>query len=240
MGYHTRFPKITPEEAAEGIFTGDGSPTYFQAEVHKQISKLTPNTRIILGLREPLARSYSKYNFFAGLEMYPDVPTQNDLNRFEDEFYSEWEDLSTFVVACARKDYALNAYGIFLRGWHAEFTPEQVMVVFAEEFSEDPQRIMEEVADFVGLRPIEWVPLVTETQWNVGHYQGQDNTLIYVVPNTNNTARYEHNPLNPDLLEEFRSMWGPFNCDLQEYLNRTLPETWFNEGTNCEDHHYHS
>lgn len=145
------------EQLARRAITGEASAEYFsKSGVAEVISKLLPNAKIIILLRDPIARAFSDHQMFFkdGRERVPFAETV----RRSVAWLSD-PSLEPLVDAAGRPNHNPIRYvgrGIYLpslRRWQACFPPEQVLVMKSEDLFDDPQSTTERVFQFLGLSP---------------------------------------------------------------------------------------
>lgn len=121
------------------------------------MSRLAPNVRSIAILREPAARALSHYRerVANGVEplSFPEAIARED-ERIEGELERMLSDPS--YPGHARDWFAYRSRGDYLpqlRAWLTHFPREQLLVLRSEDLYAEPQRVYDEVCDFLGLRP---------------------------------------------------------------------------------------
>ncbi len=129
------------ELAGPAARRGDFSPGYtmfpqFRA-VPERAAALVPDARIVYMIRHPVERMVSAWRQTA---------TDGHEHRALDEAIL-W-DSHYFLASC---------YGFQLHRWAKAFPPESLLVVRAEDFTEDPGRVIDKVLVHLGL-PAGWRP----------------------------------------------------------------------------------
>ena len=134
---------------AQSRFRGDGSTQYLVSEcASRQIYGAVPDARILIQLREPLARAWSAYcyavskgdeteTFRAALE-----EEINGLRR--DRFYGGYLNSSV--------------YGKHVSRFLELFGAERVQITFFEEFIKRPKATLDCLVDRLGLERFAWSP----------------------------------------------------------------------------------
>jgi len=123
-------------------YRGEASPTYFSdPEAPKLIHNVSPNSHIIISLRDPVERAYSHYlmleeqgltnlTFIEQLKL--EMKNNLDINlphlRLQVGFYSKWIKLYSEI-----------------------FGPNQIKILIFEEFIQKPKQMMVEVLSFLDL-----------------------------------------------------------------------------------------
>jgi hypothetical protein len=177
--YRSHFPTNAAKarfEAANGspLVVGEGSPYYiFHPVALERMREALPDTKVIVMLRDPIARAYSHYQhmLFEGLER---VPT------FEEALALETERLEgevARIVADPRyRSFHHQHHSYLTRGDYAGqieklwslFPKEQTLILRSEDFLKDAASGLKEVVDFLGLPPFEFPAELREH--NVGRY----------------------------------------------------------------------
>jgi Sulfotransferase domain len=185
------------------VLSGDASPYYlFHPAAAGRASKVVPEARIIVLLRDPIERAYSHWkrerrDGREPLEFEDAVAAEPDRLRGEverilgdDRYYSY-----------AHENFSYISQGLYLeplRRWLDHYPRERVFIASSERFREDPQRVYDEVLEFLGLpafRLLDAVPLNTTAT-------GQD--------------------LEPELRRALMAHVAPHNRRLEAYLGLEL------------------
>jgi len=123
--------------------SGDITPKYSELP-EKAIEKITdlyPNAKIIISLRSPIDREWSraKMNLMKkkGIDDYKKV----EVSLFREQFVNESQHKS-------------NDYVNLVKRWKKYFPEENVLVFFYEELLDDPQKLLRKICDFLNIGPI--------------------------------------------------------------------------------------
>ena len=114
---------------------GEIAPTYFDhPEARERISAAIPRCRIVISLRDPVARVYSQYKAWhrAGL-----IEGPFDYARQCDQLG-------------ASSSYAFN-----IREWRKVFGADNVLVTFYDDLRSDPQAYLDSICPFIGIARID-------------------------------------------------------------------------------------
>ncbi|MGH3085954.1 MAG: sulfotransferase domain-containing protein, partial [Rubrobacteraceae bacterium] len=130
---------------------GEASPYYLlHPEAPERARKAVPHARFIVLLRNPVDRAYSQYHMKVkrGVEPLP----------FEDAIDKERERLGSTddPVSLAWRHYSYVERSLYvdqLRRWMNVFPREQFLILKSEDLYEDPQRILHQTQEYLGLRP---------------------------------------------------------------------------------------
>lgn len=196
------------EPLRDGIrVTGEASPYYmFHPLSIERIAEALPDVRLIVSLREPVARAWSHYQY----EVQQGFENQSfpEAVALEEERLRGEEDR---IRANPRyESYAHRHHTYLQRGHYAEqlerifdhFPREQVLVTRSESMFTDPHGELARVWSHLGLTPVE--------------LQGLDRYKATHVPLD----------LPPALHEELQEHYGPWNARLQQLLG---PEFSWND-----------
>lgn len=125
---------------------GDASPSYlWDGTACRRICEVCPQARIIIILRDPVARAYSHYLFNRMLLIEPEA-------RFWDalQIEAKLRDISWYSLRC----YA--SYGMYyaqVRRYFDTFGRDQVLVLFFDDLAKRPKEMMSSVAQHIGVDP---------------------------------------------------------------------------------------
>lgn len=129
--------------AGRGLpYRGEASPSYLELPVAAEaIARVQPDSRIVISLREPVARAESNYRLRRrnGLDTSPLLETlKADLKLPEAE--------RSRYVRCG---HYLHAVGTYLQTF-----PGRVHVLIYEELAEDTAREVDRIFEFLGVEPV--------------------------------------------------------------------------------------
>jgi hypothetical protein len=113
------------------VVCGEICPNYFSsAQARERIAGDLPGVKLIVTLRDPVARAYSIYRL---LRSYA------------------WEKRDFESALAARAHISeTNRYATHLRAWFAAFGRDRVLVCFHEELQASPQGFVDRICDFIG------------------------------------------------------------------------------------------
>jgi len=159
--YKSCFPSTFQKKIESKIFhrkflTGEATERYFEyPHVPERIKSITPNSKFIVLLRNPIDRAYSHYNmrYKSKKEALSFEQAINcEKERTHDEFKKMLNDENYYS-----KDYFHHSYlerGIYfgkLKRWMQVFPKEQFLIIQSEEFFKDPNNIYNQVLKFLDL-----------------------------------------------------------------------------------------
>lgn len=164
--YRSHFPSVT---AARGKLTGEASPYYlFHPAVPARVAGALPEVRLVVLLRDPVARAHSHYQL--------SVRDGHEPLGFEEALRAEPERLASeegrlladgAYRSHAHRHQSYVARGLYaeqLRRWHEHVAPERLLVVSSEELFADPGRVTGAVLEFLGLDAGQVPPLPVRNQ----------------------------------------------------------------------------
>ena len=164
--YRAHFPTSTTRNRAEQrsggpVVTGEASPYYlFHPEVPGRIAALIPQARIVMLLRDPVARAYSHYlheqrRGFETLPLEEALATEPErLAGEEDRLHSD-RNYSSF----SHQHHSYVARGRYheqLVRYLEHFDREQILVLQSEAFFAEPRKGYLEACRHLGIS--EWAP----------------------------------------------------------------------------------
>ena len=156
-----------------GQITGKATPQYMSsADIPARIKQLSPNTRIVAVLKDPIKRAFSQYRMA--------LRRGTELRTFEQAIR---ESLSPEKLAAGRsttapthangyvseEDYYVpwGEYGRILANYVQLFKHDQILVVFTDELEHQPQKTLDKITQFLGLQP-GFTPTLMGEKFHVG------------------------------------------------------------------------
>ena len=117
--------------------------------------QLLPNVKLIVVLRNPIDRAYSRYEQQAavGLEelSFEDAIEQEE-NRITDDMKKMEKDEDFYSVYFYRKAYkTMGIYVNQLRRWFEYFPREQFLILKSEDLRSNPAQVYNQTIEFLGL-----------------------------------------------------------------------------------------
>jgi hypothetical protein len=153
--YRAYFPlRIQMESAQRKYLTGEASPDYIlHPKAAEAAYQLVPNAKILILLRNPVNRAFSQYQH--------NTKKNRLVPSFEEAIQLELEMMQTLdLMRLSSKDYQHTVQQLYLsRGLYAEqierwtacYPEEQIMIIQSEVFFRQPQEVLEQVLQFLGL-----------------------------------------------------------------------------------------
>jgi len=153
--YLSRFPAATDHHR----LTGEASPYYmFHPLAAERIARELPDVRLIVSLREPVARAWSHHQYET-LQGYEDRSFPDALALEQERLAGEEERLRDDP---SYESFSHRHHAYLRRGYYAEqverlyelFDPGQVLVLRSESLYTDPQGQLDRVWAHLGLTPV--------------------------------------------------------------------------------------
>lgn len=146
MNYHTSLRYYsTFFEGRTDQKVGELTPAYSALSIDRiqLVHRLMPEARLILLLREPIARAWSQTKMHFGRHRRTnlnEVPTQDILDQIR-----------------SPHAYVRGDYRTILSNWTSVFREDQLMIGFYEELSADPIGLLSRVFEHIGVEiPTDW------------------------------------------------------------------------------------
>lgn len=130
----------------------EATPSYFYGgePLARAIDEALPSARIVVVLREPVARAISFFQYQkTRLRIPPDLPIEQYLahaDTLTDLAFLDPDNERYFAVGGSR-------YADFLPGWLEVFGPDRLLVLSFEALTRDPARVLRETTQWLGLDP---------------------------------------------------------------------------------------
>jgi len=146
------------EAPGEHLFVGEKTPTYFDHPlVPQRMKEVCPEARILVLLRNPVERAYSHWwrchkshledlSFSGALDAEERRLATDDLERVYAGSDGFWESHLNLFSYLRRGRYVEH-----LERWLEHFPVEQIFVLKSEDMFADPQAVMADVFNFLGL-----------------------------------------------------------------------------------------
>lgn len=141
-------------EPYQGFITGDVTPAYSTLEIAhiKKVKKLLPDTKIILCVRDPVARLWSQVNMVARRILKNRKGSGSDYDEAEllDEELSE----VSIRSLVARQDIFQRSFpSRTYKNWLEIFGDDNLLVIHFDDLTQKTERVMERVAQFFDRAP---------------------------------------------------------------------------------------
>ena len=197
----------------DGYITGEATPEYiFHPYSYKRISEFLPSVKIIVLLRNPIDRAYSRYNHSCRSSKY-----RSKIKSFEQAIAKEKELLSSFNLnrfyenerfyedercykAIERHSYlSRGIYITQIKRWFNCFPREQILILKSENLYSDPSGTYKKVLEFLNLP--NWEPKnYSIFNYSEGYPKMNTATREYLIDyfKPYNEQLYEHIGMNFD------------------------------------------
>jgi len=118
-------------------------PTYFVSdEARQRIAREIPQCKIIVTLRDPVARLHSHYRLLRREGWLRDVTFEEIVN-------------SHLQGAKGLRMFDVSRYAFHLRRWQAAFGKDRVLVAFHDDLEDDAQKFIGDICAFIGIPEID-------------------------------------------------------------------------------------
>ena len=155
--FPTKRKKSKLEDKQNGkCLTGESTPRYlFHHHTPKRVLELLPNVKLIVVLRNPVDRAYSRYHqqVAVGLEelSFEDAINQEEI-RITDDMKKMERDENFYSVNFFRKSYpTMGIYVNQLKRWFEYFPREQFLILKSEDLKSNPSEVYNQTIEFLGL-----------------------------------------------------------------------------------------
>jgi len=209
------------------VLVGDKTPSYMA--LPKGVEKLfsiAPDARIIISLREPVARALSSYRYFGHFKSkfsvhindeislineFGVLPEDKDVtrfNKFNDILLSRYKRHGRHYHRGAIVGFGL--YSVMLYHWMQFFPRNRFLVLFLEEWRGNTNTTMDalnEIFEFLGLPK--------KSAKEIGNTQRPINK----TPKKNEQTK----PVSPEDIKRLQQFYKPYNEALEKLLGRKLP-----------------
>jgi hypothetical protein len=156
--YRAHFP-LRAKVRRNGAVTGEATPNYlYRPWIPPEVRRVVGAPKLIAILRDPVGRAISHYGHLRRrrgetrpLACYLDFAPERD-----EGYVMDAADPHGWGYAPPENDIvARGIYDVQLARWFEVFGREALMVIFLEELVAEPDRVMGEVFDHLGLEPVE-------------------------------------------------------------------------------------
>ena len=178
--FPSRWDRVRASLSGRRLFTGESSPYYlFHPCVPARVKACLPRARLIVLLREPVARAWSHYHhsFRKGDET---LDFAEALAREPERLQGEEERLARDDAYFSKphRHFSYLARGIYadqLERWFQSFERDRFLILKSEDLFARPREAVARVTDFLGLARRDPASYVREfVNHNPGDYAGLD------------------------------------------------------------------
>ncbi|SUZ32523.1 hypothetical protein ROE7235_02284 [Roseibaca ekhonensis] len=152
-GGSTQHNSLFSHSDSDSLIFGESSQGYFaDAQSMKRIKESLEKPKIILLLRDPVERALSqyRYDFRRGVET---DPLEKALSDRGDNPALVWDDRISFYRNVGGY-CALSGYSRIVPEWQTLFGAENILLLKAEDFHDDPAAVLARCNRFLGLRHV--------------------------------------------------------------------------------------
>ena len=194
--------QFQPLDSHNHLITGEASPYYiFHPLVPERVHQLFPKVKLIVLLRNPVERAISHY--------YHEVRLGYETMGLEEAIASESTRLRGEVekiiadgnyYSFNHQHYTYLSRGIYfdqLHTWMKFFPPEQFLIILSEDLFINPDRILNQVFDFLELPPHQ---LTQYNKFNAGDYP----------------------PISQKIYQQLQAYFRPYNQKLETLLAQKI------------------
>jgi hypothetical protein len=179
--YRSHFPtslwkNYREKVSGSPVITGEASPYYmFHPHAARRIAECLPCVKLIMILRNPVDRAYSHHQHEVRLG-HESLSFEEALDLEEDRLRGEEEKMlaNEWHLSNNYRHFSYLKRGIYIRQIKRLvelFLPGQILILENGELFKDPQKVLREVFNYLGVREVE--PDVDRT-YNVGRYPEMD------------------------------------------------------------------
>ena len=195
--YLSQFPTIPREQ---NLITGEATPDYLvDPHTPQRMFNLLPDVKLIVLLRNPIDRAVSHYHHNRGISKKREpLPFKQGIEKEPERLNIEKEKLISDenYRSLFHRNYSYLERGIYieqLEKWMSIFPREQFLILKSEDFYENPDIILKEVFEFLGLPN-------------------------YQVTNKKKYNKLSYQPMDPKISSTIAQYFQPYNQRLEEYL----------------------
>ncbi|XP_053721382.1 heparan sulfate glucosamine 3-O-sulfotransferase 2-like [Synchiropus splendidus] len=191
----------------ESQITMEKTPSYFVTkETPHRISTMSPDTKLIVVVRDPVTRAISDYT--QTLTKTPDLPSFQEL---------AFRNQTLGVVDTSWNAIRIGLYALHLENWLRYFPLTQIHFVSGERLITDPAGELARVQDFLGLKRI-----VTDKHFYFNRTKGFP---CLKKPERSGSPRClgkskgrTHVQIDRDAIEQLRDFYRPYNVKFYEMV----------------------
>ncbi len=248
--FFSTYPATSAEEyrrlyAGAGGFAAiaDFSPFYLSDPgAHQRIHEASPSAKILILLRDPVARAHSHFLMYRRTGVEPEESFLKALRRYfesegrGDEYCRDWKSSREYVES--------GMYYGQVRRYVETFGARQVKVLLLDDLTREPRETMLQVAQFLGIDPAPFEKTELsggEGSFRAPRYQGlyrmvrdsemKKRIMLYLPARLQLWLRespllYGHAKpsIDPEARRYLQEIYGPDVDQLEEFLGRKFPE----------------
>lgn len=145
---------FTPRDETRVLF--EASPHYlaYKENIAPRIKQLIPEVKLLFILRNPVDRLYSHFNFAKGKLELPDALTFEQYIELCESFNAGQISPAEAGVAVKHlRAMEMGNYATYLQDYFDVFDAANVKVIFFDDLKKNPQKLLAEICDFIGVDP---------------------------------------------------------------------------------------
>lgn len=158
--YKSCFPYKIQKIFAQGqkLIIGEATARYYwYPYAAKRAHRIVPKAKIIILLRNPIDRSFSHYKMRFNnrkVKQFFEEEIRDEPKNLEGEWGKMLNDESYFSFKFNSNGYlSKGLYINYIKKWFEFFPKNQILVIKAEDFFSDSEKITNQTLEFLGLRP---------------------------------------------------------------------------------------
>jgi hypothetical protein len=171
--YHSHFP--LPYELGRYGITFEATPGYlYHPDSPEQIFFYDPQMKLIVLLRDPVARAFSAWNMLRNFAQNPDSYFYQwaDFREFDEAVHDEMDKIAAGDSAPEPSYVRRGLYYEQLARYFEYFERDQLLIIDSRTLKDDPALVLERVLRFLGLPPFDWHS-VQLPHLHIGKYERQ-------------------------------------------------------------------
>lgn len=132
------------------------APALHSMDIPYNLSRVRPNAKVIITLRDPVERMYSHWKwevFLAGKRTADSLPFLSSFSAYVDDSLHLFPSLPMFT-ACGLSGLQASIYWKAVEYWMTCFDSRNVLVLDVRDYFHDRSHFMRLIHDFLGLPPI--------------------------------------------------------------------------------------
>jgi hypothetical protein len=150
-----------------GVKFLDATPEYMTDEKFlDRLHQYRPDARLIVVLREPIARAYSAWNFYTKLPQFK--PSMYEFTKMIKDEIACLQSGETYMLA----HLGIVKYGCYdfqIKGLFDRFAKEQISIFGSKDLSDNPAVVVRQIFKHVGVADIDPSPWIRRNR-NTGKY----------------------------------------------------------------------
>lgn len=207
LWYRSNFPTNLSrhyfyKKTNQRLLSGEATPEYiFFPTVPSIMKEILPNVKLIVILRNPIDRAYSHYHHNLRRNREP-LSFEKAIEVEEERCGWERKQLikNPYFIANSYSHYSYLARGIYadqLENWFKHYDRKNFLVLTMDDLRKNPQRVLNQVFDFLGVFPFQ-------------------------VKNLQNLNVHNHKEMNEDTRKFLVEYFRPHNKRLSNLLQRSF------------------